>query len=346
MPHHDRPASAVPASGDEERTRYACASRMLDSPSLLGRLGAEAGELDPSAPPAARVLAGSARLRHAARVGVFAGSFNPLTEAHAALARAARAQAGLDVIVWLCATRTVDKERVERAALPDRLAQLVAYACAATAAAVALTNRGLYVDEARALRPVLAPHAQLSVLVGFDKIVQILDPRYYVDRDAALRALFAEANVLVAPRAGAGREALTALLARPENRPFGDRVAYLAVAPQHADDSSTAARQLSADARWDDVRALVVPEAYALARETGAYGRDSGEEATRYAVRERWLAALSRLDPRARRTLPGLRELPRATGVPDARGAALRAWLDAVSRDSSVPPPPLDNERG
>ena len=38
-------------------------------------------------------------------------------------------------------------------------------------------------------------------IYGYDKVVQIFDPRYYDDRDAALDRLFALSSLLVAPRA-------------------------------------------------------------------------------------------------------------------------------------------------
>ena len=41
------------------------------------------------------------------------------------------------------------------------------------------------------------PTAELTLLVGYDKVVQILDPKYYDDRDAALHELFALARLLV-----------------------------------------------------------------------------------------------------------------------------------------------------
>ena len=55
---------------------------------------------------------------------------------------------------------------------------------------VVLCNRGLYVEQAEALRQrILAPGQELVFVVGFDKIQQIVDPRYYADRDASLNRL-------------------------------------------------------------------------------------------------------------------------------------------------------------
>jgi nicotinamide-nucleotide adenylyltransferase len=176
----------------------------------------------------------------AGRVGLLPGSFNPPTDAHLALAAAGRA-AGLDSVVYLLAKRTVDKERLTGLRLEERLA-LLGDLARPSGDAVAFVNRGLYVDQARAIRGALPEATELVFLVGHDKIVQIFDRRYYTDRDAALRELFALSSFLVAPRAEAGADQLRDLLAEPANRPFADRVRPLPLAERYRDVSSTRAR--------------------------------------------------------------------------------------------------------
>ena len=87
--------------------------------------------------------------------------------------------------MWLGLARvTVDKEQIAGTLLEDRLVALRHFVQDQPRYGVLLFNRGLYVDQA------LAAHAQwpdldtLLFLVGYDKIVQIFDPRYYDDRDA------------------------------------------------------------------------------------------------------------------------------------------------------------------
>jgi len=66
----------------------------------------------PAASPTAwPLVAAAAKDLRAARVGVLCGSFNPLTKAHAALARLARERFSLDVVLLTLARVTVDKER-------------------------------------------------------------------------------------------------------------------------------------------------------------------------------------------------------------------------------------------
>jgi nicotinamide-nucleotide adenylyltransferase len=172
----------------------------------------------------------------AGRVGLLPGSFNPPTNAHVALAAAGRAS-GLDCVYYVLADRTVDKERVTGIPLADRLALL-----SELGEGVASVPRGLYVDMAEAMRDAL-PDAELVFLVGHDKIVQVFDPRYYQDRDAALEELFSLASFLVAPRGDDDEDDLSELLARPENCRFTDRVAALPLDARYRDASSTRVRQ-------------------------------------------------------------------------------------------------------
>jgi nicotinic acid mononucleotide adenylyltransferase len=186
-----------------------------------------------------RPLADGARGR---RVALLPGSFNPPTSAHLALAREAEASGQVDAAVYVLSKRTVDKEHVTGLALDERLALLCALA-EQSGDGVAFVNRGLYVDLAAAFRASLPEARELVFLVGFDKIVQIFDPKYYTDRDAALRELFALASFLVAPRAEAAADELRELLAQPENRQFADRVRQLAIDARYRDVSSTRARR-------------------------------------------------------------------------------------------------------
>jgi nicotinic acid mononucleotide adenylyltransferase len=180
---------------------------------------------------------------------VFPGSFNPPTLAHLAMLRAARDFAGRKTgghwrVYAALSRHIVDKEAVERMTLLDRVVLLEdVLANHVKHAGILLLNRGLYVEQAQGMRAAFPQVRRLSFLVGFDKIVQILDPRYYVDRDSALRELFSLAHLLVAPRGGDGEQALRELLARAENRPFACSIHLLPLAERYRDMSSTQARQ-------------------------------------------------------------------------------------------------------
>jgi nicotinamide-nucleotide adenylyltransferase len=204
-----------------------------------------------------------------ARLGLLAGSFNPPTIAHQTLATAGLTVGGLDHAWYTLSTRTVDKEVVTGAGLEDRLLLLDLLVAADRRLGVLLLNRGLYVDQARlvhAAHPVLG---DLVFLVGFDKIVQIFDPRYYDDRDAALEQLFALATFLVAPRGADEAPALTALLGRPENRRFAGAVRPLDLPPELREVASSTVRlDLANGVPLDQV---VPPEVTAFVEATGLY---------------------------------------------------------------------------
>ena len=238
-------------------------------------------ELDPAAPPRARLLR-APRAGLGARVGVLPGSFDPLTSAHTGLARAALRSGGVDSLLFLLSVYVVDKADAACAALPDRALVLLRHVARRPRYGVAVCNRGLYVEEAEALAPLLPSAAALWFVVGYDKIVQVLDPRYYADREAALAALFQRAGFLVAPRAGAGPDALAALLARPENQAYRERVRYLPLPPAYRDQSATAVR--AALAAGGDVCSLVAPPAAAFIAATGCYTA-GGARAREYAAR-------------------------------------------------------------
>ncbi len=200
--------------------------------------------LDPAAAPHAALVSSEPDSDSTAerRVAILPGSFNPLHQGHAALAAAALAT-NAATEVWLGLARvTVDKEQIAGTLLEDRLVALRHFVQDQPRYGVLLFNRGLYVDQA------LAAHARwpdldtLLFLVGYDKIVQIFDPRYYDDRDAALRELFRLASFLVAPRDDATADDLAALLSQPENRPFAAGVRSLPLTSSVAAVSSTGLR--------------------------------------------------------------------------------------------------------
>jgi nicotinic acid mononucleotide adenylyltransferase len=281
--------------------RYArAAERLNDSDRLLGLT--ETVEAAEARGHRLAFAAATATLSGAGRVGVFTGSFNPATWAHVAVGEAARERLRLDALVWACSRVTVDKETVERATLLDRIAQMDALALAeGHGDRVVVVDAGLYVDQARALRSVMDAGTKLFLIVGYDKIGQILDPHYYEDRDASLADLFGLAELCVARRGSADEGDLAELLALPGNRQYAGVIHYLPVDAQVAGLSSTEVRERARYCEDEGVSALanvVPPEGGALACATGAY-RDDGAErhavgggTDAYAWRQRWLAAL------------------------------------------------------
>jgi nicotinic acid mononucleotide adenylyltransferase len=209
-------------------------------------------QLNPDAEPQAHIVLGSPVPR--GTIIVFPGSFNPPTTAHLALLKQAHqfverypeaAKKERQSIIYASfSKRTIDKEHVERPLLLDRvvlLDELLRHRLPGTG--IVLFNRGLYVEQAKAIHKTFPRVKRLIFLLGFDKIVQILDPHYYADRDTALHELFALAELLVAPRGAEGAQELAELLKRSENRPFAEFIHPLPFNPAYRDVSSTHIRQ-------------------------------------------------------------------------------------------------------
>jgi nicotinic acid mononucleotide adenylyltransferase len=269
-------------------------------------------------------------------IGVFAGSFDPLTNAHVALARAALDSGGVGAVYFALSRHTVNKEARQRPTDADRALALLAWLRGRERHGLLLFNRGLYADQALAARAAFSGAGAIRFIVGFDKARQIFDPRYYDDRDAALRTLFGAIELLVAPRAGAGAEELAALLDLPENRPFRGYVHALPLDPAHADASSTDVREALHAGR--SVEGLVPAEALAFIRELAPYAPPADDAAMpdRYALREALIAALAEERGRAEREVD-LRALLARAGAASEDGAGLRAWL-ATEPGERVPP--------
>ncbi len=336
--------------------RYDATRAVLDSPARLGGYVRAVAALSAESEPAGTIVYApkwmAANWRKSRqRILLIPGSFNPLTWAHVALAINAwltlnpiGGERPVAYYLWSGAISTVAKEQVERAAWADRLAQLATLSRASVhPSGVALFNKGLYLDQARALRTMVHPESELVIVVGFDKVVQIFDERYYEDRDAALHELFSLAHMLVAPRDSAGKEELRALLDQPENRPFADRVEFM-VAGQAPLSSSQVRTIAASSAAPEDLATLAPPESCALIRETGAYTPYSHGAPDLYALRQRWLQALSGLPVGALRALPPISELVRRAAAQTADGAAIQRAL-ADGRWASDPERAFDNLR-
>ena len=200
---------------------------------------------------------------------ILCGSFNPLTLAHTELAERALATFALDTVFFTLAKVTVDKEQVTGMSLEDRLLLLSLFAERHDQMGVALVNRGLYFEQAQAFRTLFGEEAALYFLVGMDKLLQIFDPRYYQDRDAALQQLFAISSLIVANRGDMDEANFSQLLDRPENRRFRAHVHFFTLSAAVTDLSATALRK--ALAAGQPIDSQVPPETVAFLTETQAF---------------------------------------------------------------------------
>jgi nicotinic acid mononucleotide adenylyltransferase len=142
-------------------------------------------------------------------------------------------------------THVTDKEGVQRPLLLDRINLLeTVLRKHVRHTGIMLFNRGLYVEQAEAVHSAFSQVSKVYFLIGFDKIVQIFDPRYYKDRNVALTELFDMTEFLVAPRGEAGADAISMLLEQPENRQYAEHVHALPLSAAYRDISSTRIRQV------------------------------------------------------------------------------------------------------
>jgi nicotinic acid mononucleotide adenylyltransferase len=224
---------------------------------------------DADGPPRLEPVGGP--LPRVARAGLLAGTFNPFTRAHAALAVAGR-RAGCELVVLVMAPVSLAKEGLERAHPVDRLDWVAAWARRHPWAAVAAASHPLLVDMAEALGR--AGGGGVALLLGADKAAQLVEPRWYDDPAAALARLDRAATLLVADRTGHDTAGL------------GLRARSLPTPAWVPERSATQAREAAAAGRpLGDLLPAVVA---AGVERTGAYAPGDG-----YLVRIRALETLT-----------------------------------------------------
>jgi nicotinamide-nucleotide adenylyltransferase len=175
-------------------------------------------------------------------VGLVPGSFDPPTVAHAALARGLE-DLGCELVLYVWSVHTLPKETAAGGEptpplLEDdeRLACLEAVVGEGPGRGLALASHGLLAQQAEAAAQVF-PAARLILGVGSDKVLQLLDPRWYEDRAAALDHLTGLASIAYAHRSG-DDEVLVRALSEPSNARWRSAFVELALEPGIASISS------------------------------------------------------------------------------------------------------------
>ena len=127
-------------------------------------------------------------------IGVYPGTFDPLTIAHLAVADAAVDQLGLSRLDLVISRRALGKEHLDEATIERRVHAVSEVIADRPELAIVVADAQLLVDIARGYD---------AVVMGADKWAQVIDPAWYGDdpdaRDAAVAAL---PRVAVAPRLG------------------------------------------------------------------------------------------------------------------------------------------------
>jgi nicotinate (nicotinamide) nucleotide adenylyltransferase len=184
----------------------------------------------------------------ATRLGIFAASFNPITNAHVELMQRAAISFALDEMLALAGSANADKASYE-CALTDRLAMLALTFADDPRTSIGLSSHAFYADMIEPLAR-LYSQSELHFVIGFDTFERVLDRenrytqkyhRRYRDRAEALDYLFTHSRLIVAGRAGAGRDEVRASLADQPAR-FAGRVAYLDTPDDIGERSATEVR--------------------------------------------------------------------------------------------------------
>jgi nicotinamide-nucleotide adenylyltransferase len=281
-------------------------------------------ELDPQGASEA-ILIDSRPDQNAKRFGVLSGSFNPPTNAHIDLAARAREAFQLDCVLFLLSRVTIDKQENEGLSLEDRLLLLSLFSRELKWSSAAAANRGLYFEQAEALRRLLGTKAKLFFIVGMDKVAQIFDARYYRDRDEALVKLFIEAQLIAAGRERAGERELRELLARPENDNYADRVYFLQMPDETKQIASSSVRDRFARG---EISAHDMPQIVA------AFIDDTGAYRPAYELRRRLVERLDAI----RESIPegtDLRRLVALAGGATDKSRVLRDLLEDPAGSSA-----------
>ena len=198
----------------------------------LDRLKELIDDVDPNNRPVIKMLHPSGQ--SGPRLGVFASSFNPPTNAHVELIQRAAAIFGLDEVLALAGKTNADKLEYE-CSLEDRLAMLTLAVASVPFVSIGLSSHAFYVDIIDALKRLYPDQTDLHFIVGFDTFERVLDAedryttRYHREfrgRTEAIGYLFANSHLIVAGRAGLGLPNVGSLVEREPSVP-DNRVLYL-----------------------------------------------------------------------------------------------------------------------
>src|SRR4051812_36961183 len=131
------------------------------------------------------------------KLAVFPGSFNPVTVAHVALARAALNN--VDEVVFVL-PRVFPHKHYSAATFEQRLELLQTALDGERKFSIAASDRGLFVEIARECRAPYGPAVRLSFLCGRDAAERIVSWDY--GREGAWQEMLREFDLLVAARNG------------------------------------------------------------------------------------------------------------------------------------------------
>ena len=234
------------------------------------RLKTLVNQLDPNGEPQIRWVYRAARHIRAEhrKLGIFSGSFNPITVAHIEMIEAAQERYDLDEILLILARANVDKG-VFGLSLADRLLMLKLYAVTREDFSVAACSHGKFIEKIEALKPAYPRDTHFSFIVGYDTFIRLFDPKYYTDLHGALEALFNQCRFIVANRHNYDADTMRKVMEAPDYRRYASCIDPIELPDFYADISSTEIRtQIQVG---NSVDHLVPPEVQGFLKAVQAY---------------------------------------------------------------------------
>ncbi len=178
------------------------------------------------------------------RVAFLPSAYNPPTLGHLRLLHEALALDGVDSVAAMLTTRNVDKA-ISGAALADRIGMLLALHESHPDFAVTAANAARILEQADALSREMSG-AGVDVVVGFDTLIRLFEPRYYRDVERELAGFFANHRVIAANRGDETLEGVERWV-RENAGDFQDRILVREIDAAAALVSSTKAREAATE---------------------------------------------------------------------------------------------------
>ena len=172
------------------------------------------------------------------KLGIFSGSFNPMTISHVEMIDAAQSRFKLDEILLILAKTNVDKE-IFGLPLAKRLITLSHYAEKRENFSVAVSSHGRYIEKVEALKSIVPSGTEFCFIVGYDTFVRIFDSKYYVDMHIELDQLFSQCRLIVANRGNHDDRAIRDFLSFSDREVYMEKIDLITLSDFHAGVSST-----------------------------------------------------------------------------------------------------------
>jgi nicotinic acid mononucleotide adenylyltransferase len=151
--------------------------------------------MDERRAPCRRPRVVQARGSLTSRAVVLLSAFDPPTNAHVDILRAAAARRGIPAL--LCPTRVVLARRDDRLLSDEQRFRLLEALASAEGFGLRVAEHGTYLEVARELKDASIDGA---FVIGSDKLPQLADPSFYAEGAAGVDATFREVDFIVVER--------------------------------------------------------------------------------------------------------------------------------------------------